>query len=217
MRRGSGLLRPSTFLSRLRIALAPASWAGSSAPRSCSAIRATRCLISSGPRSFACGPAATRKAARPALTGPVLLPGPQRKPRAHFSKHCLGLADHMHPRAPLSQRLILAALGLGGQLRAPLYGIGGGAQHERMNSTTAIPCRAPPGQIRPRAPQAKNRLDRDRLSQPRQSYGSRASVPPGSRQRIDRCAADAIPGTNAPVPGAPVPDLNQSKAPHARP
>lgn len=58
---------------------------------------------------------------------PGLSPGIARQlqPLAHFRIHRLGLAHGMHPRAPLGQRFILAALGLGHQLRAALDGIGG--------------------------------------------------------------------------------------------
>jgi hypothetical protein len=61
---------------------------------------------------------------------PGLGPGIARQlqPLAHFREHGLGLAHRMHPRAPLGQRFIVAALGLGDQLRAALDGIGGGAK-----------------------------------------------------------------------------------------
>ena len=47
---------------------------------------------------------------------------------AHFREHGLGLAHRMHPRAPLGQRFIVAALGLGQQLLAAFDGIGGGTK-----------------------------------------------------------------------------------------
>ena len=52
----------------------------------------------------------------------------QLQPLAHFREHDLRLTHCMHPRAPLGQGFIVAALSLGGKLFAPLDGISGGAK-----------------------------------------------------------------------------------------
>lgn len=52
----------------------------------------------------------------------------QLQPFPHFSKQGPGLTGGMHPRTPLGQRFIIAALGLGGELLPALDGIGGRAK-----------------------------------------------------------------------------------------